>query len=55
MNAASLQISEEDLAQRRKTRVVDVKPVDKSSSTQWLSGTPQALAREIMNKIAEVR
>ena len=53
VGVADLGIAEAELAALRKTRIMAIKPVAKSSSTQWLSGNPQQLAAQIVQKIAE--
>jgi electron transfer flavoprotein beta subunit len=53
LGLAELAIEESALAVLRKTRITAIKAVAKSSSTQWLSGNPQELARQIVQKIAE--
>lgn len=55
LSTSDLQITGDDLAARRRTKIVDIKPVEKSSSTQWLSGSPQELALQIMDKISKAR
>ena len=53
VTASDFGINEAELAARRKTRIMGIKPVAKSSSTQWLTGSPQQLAAQIMQKMAE--
>lgn len=50
---SDLGITGEELARRRKTKVIEIKPLEKNSSTQWLSGNPEQLAREIIDKISK--
>lgn len=49
----SLGITEDELAKRRTARVLEIHPVEKNNTTQWLSGSSEQLAREILNKISE--
>jgi electron transfer flavoprotein beta subunit len=50
-----LEITADELAARRKTKVTSVQPVEKNSTTQWLTGSVQAIATQIMEKIVEAR
>jgi len=51
LSLSDLGITGEALAKRRKTMVVEIKPVEKNNSTQWLSGNPEQLARDIIDRI----
>jgi electron transfer flavoprotein beta subunit len=55
LNPDALGITAEDINKRRRAKVLDIRPVDKSSATQWLSGSAQELARQIMDKISKAR
>ena len=47
----SFGVSSDELSSRRKTRVKEIKPVDRSSATQWLTGNPSELATQIIERI----
>jgi len=53
LTSADLGTTEAELAKRRRTRVIGVQPVEKNSSTQWLTGSPHEIAAQIMEKIGE--
>ena len=52
---SSLGVTDEELARRRQAKVLDITPVEKNNTTQWLTGTPAELARDILAKIKEAR
>jgi electron transfer flavoprotein beta subunit len=52
---SALGIGDDELAQRRSAKIVDIKPVEKNNTTQWLKGSPAELARDILAKIKEAR
>lgn len=51
LSLSDLGITEHELARRRKARVVGIKPREKSSTTQLLTGSPEKLAHDIFDKI----
>lgn len=48
---SDLGITSEELVQRRKTKIIDIKPIEKNSSTQWLSGSPEEISLQVIDII----
>jgi len=53
LSLSELGITDEALSLRRKAKVVEVRPSEKNNATVWLSGNPEQLAVEIIDKIAK--